>query len=421
MKVMILGGGGREHTLAWKISQSPEVEEVASLPGNPGLSRYGPCLKGDPGNPTEVAALAREQGVDLVVVGPEAPLVVGVVDALEAEGILAFGPNREAAQLEGSKIYAKETMLEGDVPTADYVVFDDVMEAKKYVESRGCGLVVKADGLAAGKGAFVCDTAEETLQVIERLLVDRILGEAGDRILVEERLSGQEASVLALCDGKDFLTLEAAQDHKRAFDGDQGPNTGGMGAYSPTPIVSEAMKSEVADKVIRPTLDVMSARGCPFRGVLYAGLMLTDEGLSVLEFNVRFGDPEAQVIVPRMSSDLIPVLCACARRELGGANVEWSSKEALCVVMASGGYPGSYEKGFVIRGLEDAEGMEDVVVFQAGTALKGEKLISQGGRVLGVTGLGRSLAVAQDRAYQAVDRIRWEGAFCRRDIGWQAL
>jgi len=421
MKVMILGGGGREHALAWKIAQSPEVEEVSSLPGNPGLARYGPCLAGDPSNPADVVSLARERGTDLVVVGPEAPLVAGVVDALHSEGILAFGPSREASRLEGSKIYAKETMLEGNVPTAEYAVFDDAAEAKEYAKSRPSGLVVKADGLAAGKGAFVCETVEETCDVVDKLLVERVLGDAGSRVLLEERLEGKEASLLALCDGSEFLLLEAAQDHKRAFDGDAGPNTGGMGAYSPTPVVTESIRAQVAERVIGPTLDVMSSRGASFRGVLYAGLMLTDDGLRVLEFNVRFGDPEAQAIIPRMSSDLVPVLRACARGRLEGAAVEWSWKEALCVVMASGGYPGSYEKGFPIRGLDQAEAMEDVVVFQAGTGSKGKELVSAGGRVLGVTGLGATLAVAKDRAYEAVDRIHWEGAFCRRDIGWQAL
>jgi len=421
MNVMVLGGGGREHTLAWKIVQSQDVQQVFSLPGNPGMTRLGSCIPGDPADPSEVVRIARDFGIDLVVVGPEAPLASGVVDALNKEKILAFGPNALAAMLESSKIYAKEAMVEAGIPTANYVVFEDSMEAKRYVRARSCGWVVKADGLAAGKGALVCPTTEEAMDAVVSLLEKRSLGVAGDRILIEDLLEGQEASLLALCDGRDCILLDAAQDHKRAYENDTGPNTGGMGAYSPTPVVTDSIKELAREKVFLPLLDLMLHRGCPFRGVLYAGLMLNQDQFQVLEFNVRFGDPETQALLPRISSDLVPYLHDCARGKLTCERIEWSQKRALCVVMASGGYPGDYEKGFPIRGLEQVETMEDVIVFHAGTRMTQEGIVNWGGRVLGVTGLGHSLQDAKNRAYEATSIIHWNGSFYRGDIGWQAV
>ncbi len=422
MKILVVGKGGREHVLVWKLAKSPLVTDVFCAPGNAGTALDGQNLDINANDVARLLKFARAEKIGLTVIGPEAPLVAGMVDAFEDSGLLVFGPTKEAAELEGSKAFAKDFMRLANVPTAEYAVFDDATAAIAHVEERSeRPLVVKADGLAAGKGVMVCPTRQETVAAIRQTMLTNAFGEAGRRVVIEEALVGQEASILAIVDGSTIVPLEPAQDHKAAYDDDKGPNTGGMGAYSPTPLVTPQLLDEIIEKVLVPTVHTMKREGRPFRGILYAGLMITNQGPKVLEFNVRFGDPEAQPVLMRLKTDLAEVLLAAAEGKLKKLGpLEWDPRSAVCVVMAAEGYPGTYKTGQPIRGLEEAARIPDVKVFHAGTTRLGDQVVTDGGRVLGVTALGSTSADAKLRAYQAVKCIRWEGAWCRKDISDKA-
>lgn len=421
MRVLVLGGGGREHALAWKLASSDGVEEVLCAPGNAGTSRVGRNLPDvNAGDVATVVAAAREHGVGLVVVGPEAPLVAGVVDALEEAGIPAFGPGRAAARLEGSKGFSKDFMKRHQIPTAEYGVFDDPARATAWVRDRGEPMVVKADGLAGGKGVVVAETVEETVAAIEAMMVHAKHGEAGARVVVEERLVGPEVSFHVISDGERYVALAAAQDHKRLEDGDRGPNTGGMGAYSPPPMVTPEIERAILEEVVEPTLAGMRAEGTAFRGALFVGLMIVEGRPRVLEYNVRFGDPETEVLMARWDGDVLPLLLGSAKGDLRDVEPRWASPAALSVVMASEGYPGAYEKGRLIEGIEAAGDLEGVLVFEAGTTRSDDATVTSGGRVLCVTARGADVDEAAARAYAAVERIDFDGAQYRRDIGAQA-
>lgn len=423
MNVLVVGNGGREHALAWKLRQSPAADRVFVAPGNAGTAIDAENVEISATDIPRLIEFAKQNEVQLTVVGPEAPLVVGIVDALQDAGLRAFGPSKAAAELEGSKVFCKSLLRHADVPSADYQVFRDAESATHYLTERDDNpVVVKADGLAAGKGVMVCRNRAEALEAVQRIAGDKEFGTAGDQLVIEERLVGQEASVLAITDGRTILTLPAAQDHKPAHDGDQGPNTGGMGAYCPTPLVSSSMLDRVEETVLVPTIHQMKRNRRPFRGILYAGLMITKGGPKVLEYNVRFGDPECQPLLMRLKSDLLEVLDAAVDGRLDEIEpLEWDPRPAVCVVMASEGYPGGYEKGHPIRGLDDAAALPNVKVFHAGTASIDGQVVNMGGRVLGVTALGESIAKAKLAAYQAVKHIRWQGAWCRKDISDKAI
>lgn len=422
MKVLVVGQGGREHALVWKLARSASVTEVFCAPGNAGTSADATSVDIQPSDIPALVSFARETNIDLSVVGPEVPLVGGLVDAFTAAGLVAFGPSAAAAALEGSKAFAKEIMRRGNVPTSDYAVFDNIEDARHFLQEReDQAWVVKADGLAAGKGVLMCENRIEALAAVSEMLVDSAFGAAGSRVVIEETLVGEEASILAIVDGNTIVSLESSQDHKRAGDGDTGPNTGGMGAYSPAPIITPDLSVEIEEKILVPTVHAMKLADAPFRGLLYAGLMITKQGPKVLEFNVRFGDPEAQPILMRLKSDLGLALQAAAEGRLDEFGpLEWDPRPAVCVVMASDGYPGSYKTGHAIRGLEDANSLEHVEIFHAGTTECDGELVTDGGRVLGVTTLGDQLADAKRRAYEAVRCIRWDGAWCRKDISDKA-
>ncbi len=421
MRVLVVGGGGREHALVWKITQSKEVSKVFCAPGNAGIEEVAECV---PIQATDLDGLLRfadKQKIDLTVVGPEAPLVAGIVDLFESQGLAIFGPSKRAAEIEGSKAFAKYLMDRYDIPTADCVVFEDADEALHYVKTEPLPLVVKADGLAAGKGSIVCRTREEAVEAVQRIMVDRVFGAAGNKVVIEEFLVGEEASVLAVTDGENVVALPPSQDHKAIYDGDKGPNTGGMGAYAPAPVVDEEMAERVRREVLEPAVRGMALEGRPYRGCLYAGLMITDSGPKVIEFNCRFGDPETQAVLPVIDQDIVPLLYGAARGKLGeGPKDLLAARWATCVVMASGGYPGPYEKGKEIRGLDRDFG-ENVIVFHAGTKRVDGKVVTAGGRVLGVTGLGDTIGEAIERAYWAVGKIVFDGAYYRRDIGQKAV
>ena len=419
MRVLIIGGGAREHALAWRLAQEPEVEVVAA-PGNAGTAALGRNVELDATDAEQVVAVATQEKVDLAVVGPEAPLVAGVVDALQDNGIDAFGPSREAAQLEGSKSFSKQFMARHGIPTAGFRVFDAAEPAIRYIEDAGRPLVVKADGLAAGKGVIVAQTTEEAVAGVDRIMRERAFGDAGDRVVVEECLVGEEVSYHVVADGERFVALAPAQDHKRAFDGDRGPNTGGMGAYSPPPVVTAAIEQKIVERVIEPTLRGMAAEGTPFRGALFVGLMIADGEPCVLEYNTRFGDPECQTLVTRWGGSILPLIQGSARGQFGTLVPRWEAPTSLCVVLASGGYPGAYEKGKPITGLEAAAALPGVTVFHAGTRLEGERTVTSGGRVLSVTATGRDIDQAAARAYAATAEIDFEGKQFRQDIGWRA-
>lgn len=422
MKVLIVGGGGREHALAWKIACSPMVSRVLCAPGNAGTASVGENVPLDTTDLDSLASFAQEKGVDLTVVGPEAPLVAGIVDLFHARGLRIFGPTKDAAEIEGSKVFAKELMKKYHIPTGAYEVFDKPRDATRYVEERGGPLVVKADGLAAGKGAIVCQTKQEGLDAVNMVMQKRAFGAAGDQVVIEELLCGEEASYIVFTDGERLLPMPSSQDHKPVFDGDAGPNTGGMGAYSPAPVVSPEVEERIIAEVMMPAVRAMASEGRRYRGVLYAGLMIEDGQPLVLEFNARMGDPETQPLLMRMESDLVPVLLAVEDGELrDDIKIKWSRGASVCVVMASGGYPGRYERGREIRGLKDASAMDDVEIFHAGTLLKEGRVVTSGGRVLGVTARGKDIGAAVLRAYQAVSKISWEGVHYRRDIGAKAL
>lgn len=428
MNILIVGNGGREHALAWKIGQSSRADQVFVAPGNAGTTLDAVNVDVPVNDFERLVKFAKENAVGLTVVGPEAPLADGIVDAFAGEGLRVFGPSKAAAQLEGSKVFCKNLLHSADVPTADYQVFRDAESAERFIKDRyetddqEVPVVVKADGLAAGKGAIVCSRRQEALDAIHRIARQREFGDAGNQLIIEERLDGMEASVLAITDGQTIVTLPAAQDHKPAFDGDKGPNTGGMGAYCPTPIVTDQTLAWVEEHVLVPTIHSMKRSRQRFSGVLYAGLMITNQGPKVLEYNVRFGDPECQPLLMRLKSDLVDVLEATIDGKLDEiGQLQWDPRPSVCVVMASEGYPGDYERGKPIRGLEEASEVEEVKVFHAGTATSDGGVVTNGGRVLGVTALGNTISAAKLQAYKAVKCIRWDGAWCRKDISDKAL
>ncbi len=428
MRVLIVGNGGREHALAWKLSKSPRLKKLWVAPGNAGTGLEAANIPIAADNIAGLVAFAKKEKVDLVVVGPEAPLTLGLVDALAEEKIRAFGPSKAAAQLEGSKVFCKQLLRQADVPTADYQTFRDADSAMRYIKARyplendKAPIVVKADGLASGKGVIVCSRREDALDAIDRIGRKNEFGKAGSQMIIEERLEGPEVSVLAITDGKTIFTLPPAQDHKPAFDGDKGPNTGGMGAYCPTPIIDQEMIEMIEDRILVPTIHTMKRNRKPFRGVLYAGLMMTTAGPKVLEYNVRFGDPECQPLLMRLQSDLLDILEATVDGRLSEIDAPvWDPRPAICVVVASSGYPGAYETGKEITGIDAADSMPNVKVFHAGTRLENGAVLTDGGRVLGVTAIGDSISEAKLHAYTAVQKVRWPGAWCRKDISDKAL
>jgi len=420
VNLLLIGGGGREHALAWKLKQSPLLDTLYCAPGNAGIAEVAECISLDVADHDAVATSCRGKEIGLVVVGPEAPLVAGLADHLTAQGIPVFGPSKAASQLEGSKGYTKDLCAEYGIPTAAYGRFREASPAKSHVAAQALPVVIKADGLAAGKGVVIANSHFEAYTAIDACF-SGAFGDAGAEVVVEEHLSGEEASFFALVDGETALPLATAQDHKRAHDGDTGPNTGGMGAYSPAPIMDETLCKRVMEEIITPTVAAMKARGTPFKGVLYAGLMIKDGAPKLIEYNVRFGDPETQTLMMRLKSDLLPALLATAQGALGGVTLDWHDEAALCVVMAAKGYPGAYKKDTEITGLDAAGADPDVEIFHAGTKREDDRVLANGGRVLGVTARGPDIAAAQARAYAAVDKIDWPGGFCRRDIGWRAV
>ncbi len=420
MRVLILGSGGREHALAWAVANSPMLTALYAAPGNAGMEPLASCVALDIMDGGAVASWAVENAIDFVIVGPEAPLAAGVADAISDVGIAVFGPSEQAAMLEASKAFTHEICDACGAPMAEYARFGDAADAKAYIESKGAPIVVKADGLAAGKGVVVAETLEQALAAVDMMFEGR-LGEAGAEVVVEEFMAGEEASFFVLSDGETVLPLASAQDHKRAHDGDTGPNTGGMGAYSPAPIFTKGVEKRTLEEIIQPVIAEMAARGTPFCGVLYAGLMIEDGAPRLVEFNVRFGDPECQVLMMRLGSDFLAILHACATGRLGDVTLDWHPDPAITVVMAANGYPGTYQKGTPIRGLEAMDALEGVTVFHAGTKRDGGNLVASGGRVLNVSATGPTLAEARERAYAAIELIDWPDGFCRRDIAWRAL
>ena len=421
MKVLVVGSGGREDALCWAISRSAKCKKLYAAPGNAGIESVAQCVDIAADDIGAIVDFAKSEKIDFVVIGPEAPLVNGLADKLEQAGIKSFGPNAKAAQIEGSKGFMKDLMAKYGIPTAGYGRFNEPDAAKEYILRLEEKVVVKADGLAAGKGVILCHNKNEAYAAIDHLMTERAFGDAGDEVLIEEFMEGEEVSFFALVDGTHAVALASAQDHKAAYDGDTGPNTGGMGAYSPAPIVDKAMHDKIMKTVIEPTIKAMADEGCPFTGVLFAGLMITDEGPRVLEFNARFGDPECQALMLRMKSDVLDALVACSDGTLDKIDISWSDDTALTVVMAANGYPGHYDKGSEIKNIAAANAMDGVHVFHAGTKYDDKRLTSVGGRVLGVTATGKSVLDAQTKAYKAVDAIDWPGGFSRRDIGWRAL
>ncbi|MDK2877360.1 MAG: phosphoribosylamine---glycine ligase [Thermoanaerobacteraceae bacterium] len=416
MKVMVVGGGGREHALVWKIAQSPRVEEIFCTPGNAGIKKIARCVDISAEDIKALADFAEKKSIDLTVVGPEAPLVEGIVDEFEARGLKAFGPNKAASQIEGSKVFAKNLMEKYNIPTAAFRVFDNSIDAINYIDSIDAPMVVKAEGLAAGKGVVVAKDKDAAVSAVKSIMEQRIFGKAGARVVIEEYLEGPEVTVLSFCDGKIAVPMVSSRDHKRVFDNDEGPNTGGMGAISPAPAYSMELAEVVEKEIIQKTVEAMAAEGIPFKGVLYTGLMLTKNGPRVLEYNCRFGDPETQVVLPRLKTDIVDIMEACIDGTLEKMRIEWKDEKAVCVVLASGGYPGPYEKGKVIKGLSEAEA-EGALVFHAGTAEKNGKIITTGGRVLGVTALGDTEDKARQEAYNAISKISFEDMHYRKDIG----
>lgn len=420
MKILVIGGGGREHTLAWKLAQSPKAEKIYAIPGNPGMSEVAECVPGSVEDNAAIVAFAKEKAIDLVVVGPEVPLTNGLVDDLAAEGIKAFGPSRLAAELEGSKSFAKDLMKKYGIPTARYEVFTEAEAAREYVKKEGAPIVIKADGLAAGKGVIVAMTLEEALAAVDEIMEDKSFGEAGACVVIEECMMGEEASLLAFTDGETIVPMKSSQDHKRAYDGDKGPNTGGMGTYAPAPVMTPDVLEAATEKILKPAIAAMKAEGRPYRGCLYAGLMITAEGPKVVEFNARFGDPETQVVLPLLKSDLVDIMLACANGTLAEQAIDWEDGAAVCVVMASEGYPGKYQKGLPISGLEAAK-ETGALVFHAGTKEADGQILTNGGRVLGVVAKDADIKGAVEKAYAGVEQIHFEGAYFRRDIAHRAL
>ncbi len=429
MKVLVIGSGGREHTLVWKLAESKKVSKIYCIPGNGGISQIAECVSLDPLNFPEVTEFAKRENVDLTVVGPEVPLVAGIVDFFRTKGLRIFGPNMRAAQMEGSKVFAKNFMKKYNIPTAEFEVFENSGDALAYVEKLSClsqksgkfSCVVKADGLAAGKGSIICDTKEEAMDAVRSIMEDRIFGDAGNKVIVEEKLEGEEASLIGLCDGETIIPTVPSQDHKPIFDQDKGPNTGGMGAYAPAPVVTDDVYRWAEEKIFNNFLKGLKTEGIEFKGVVYAGIMVTNEGPKVLEFNVRFGDPENQAVLPLLKTDLVNLLEATIDGRLKEVPLEWEKKSCVCVVVASGGYPGSYQKGKEIAGLNKVGKKNGVYVFHAGTKKDGNRFLTSGGRVMGVTGWKDTLKEAIDLTYEAVKEIRFEGMHYRKDIGAKGL
>ena len=421
MKILVVGSGGREHALCWKIAQSEKADKIYAAPGNGGMAGLADLVDIKADDAEGLLRFAESNDIGLTVVGPEIPLVKGIVDRFRGRGLKIFGPSRDASMIEGSKIFAKEMMRRWNIPTADFEIFDDHKKAEEYIKGKHAPLVVKADGLAAGKGVTVCRTEEDALSAVREAMVERRFGRSGDRIVIEECLEGEEASIIVISDGKDAVPLATSQDHKRIFDGDKGPNTGGMGAYSPAPVVTPELERRIMEEIIMPVVNGMAGDGMPYKGVLYAGIMVTEKGPKVLEFNVRFGDPETQAILPRLKSDLVGLMEGAIDGGLKGVTASWDGRSCVCVVAASGGYPGGYEKGKEITGLESAAGMRDVVVFHAGTERSGAKYVTAGGRVLGITGLGQTIEEAINNTYKAVSVIKFADMHYRSDIAKRAL
>lgn len=417
MKVLIVGGGGREHAIAWKLAQSQKVDKLYCAPGNAGIAEVAECVAVKAEDVTGICRFAEENKIDLTVIGPEVPLSLGIVDALAEKGLKAFGPNKKCAQLEGSKSFTKAFLAKHNIPTAGYKEFTDIGELKKAAGVFGYPMVIKADGLAAGKGVVIAEDEAAAVTAIDQIMGDKIFGTAGDKIVVEEFLTGIEASMLCFVDGKTIVPMESAQDYKRIFDGDNGPNTGGMGTYSPSLVFSAELENQIREQILQPTIKGFQKDGLDFKGVLFIGLMITDEGPKVIEFNNRFGDPETQSVLPRMKTDLLDIMNAVVEERLAGQTIQWSEKKAVCVVMASGGYPGSYEKGKKIVGLEALD--KDVIIFHSGTKFgqSPSEILTDGGRVLGITALGNTHEEAREKAYQNIERVAFEGAQYRKDIG----
>lgn len=420
MQVLVIGGGGREHALAWKAAQSASVEKVYCVPGNPGIAQIAECVQMDISDNDALVVFALENKIDLTIVGPEVPLANGVVDAFRAKDLAIFGPTQVAARIEGSKSFAKDLMKKYGIPTAAFEVFTDAEAAKAYIVEQGAPIVIKADGLAAGKGVVVAMTLDEALEAVDMMMCDQAFGSAGCQVVVEEFLTGEEASILTFCDGTTIVPMISSQDHKRAYDNDEGPNTGGMGTYAPAPVVTADVLARVQKEILEPTVAAMKAEGMPYTGCLYAGLMITENGPKVIEFNARFGDPETQVVLPLLDSDMAEIMMACVNGNLADLDIQWKDGAAVCVVMAAGGYPQSYRKGDVISGLDKAAEL-GATVFHAGTATKDESIITNGGRVLGVTAIGSDIQKAVDNAYEAVKSIHFDNVHYRNDIAYRAI
>ena len=421
MNILLIGSGGRENALAWKLAQSSRVEELYIAAGNPGTSEFGENLEFDENNQEALLEFAIKEKIDITVVGPEAPLAAGIVDLFEDNNLKVFGPRKAGAQLESSKAFSKGLMQKYEIPTAAYRSFTEADKAVEYIKEKGAPIVVKASGLAAGKGVIVAQTVEEAVAAVETIMKDEKFGDAGEKVVVEEFLEGEEATILAFCDGKTIVPMIASQDHKPAYDGGKGPNTGGMGAYAPAPVVTDQIRKQFKREIMKPTLEALQSEGLNFKGIIYFGLMIKDGKAKVLEYNVRFGDPEAQVVLPLLETDLVDIMEAVLKGELDQIEIKWKPKKALCVVMASGGYPVEYQKGKEITGIREAAADQDIIVFQAGTRLEGNKLLTDGGRVLAVTALGDSFQEVIDKAYQGVEKIYFEDFHIRNDIGHKAL
>ncbi len=424
MKVLVIGSGGREHTLCWMLSQSKQVDKIYCVPGNAGISQIAECVDIKIGSPTyffERSDLAMKEKIDLTVVGPEIPLIEGIIDYFKKCGLKIFGPTKEASLIEGSKVFAKEFMKRHNIPTPEFAIFENSKEAIKYVNQKGTPIVIKADGLAAGKGVFVCSTVDEAIEAIKKIMEDKIFGKAGNKIVIDKFEIGQEVSILAFIDGKTAIPMVSSQDHKPIFDGDKGPNTGGMGAYSPAPIITEDMMQQIQNEILNPTIAGLLKEGRKYNGIIYLGLIITENRPQLLEYNCRFGDPETQVVLPRLKTDLIQIIDACLEGKLEEIDITWDTRATLCVVLASKGYPDSYKKGLEIFGLEDAQRLEDIIIFHAGTTKKDNKILTSGGRVVGIIAYGDDIKQAKDKAYLACSKINFDGIYYRKDIGYRAL
>jgi len=421
MKVLVIGGGGREHAIAWKLSQSELVDRIYCMPGNAGIAEIAECVDISPGDFSSILDFVKYEWIDLTVVGPEEPLARGIVDAFQKEGRKIVGPAQQAAQLESSKVFAKEFMKRYGIPTAPYRVFTSYLHAEDYIKLKGAPIVVKADGLAAGKGVFVCKSVDEAIEAVRLIMKDQIFGKAGERVVIEDYLEGEEASFMAFTDGKTIIPMVSSQDHKRVFDNDEGPNTGGMGAYSPAPVVTPEIRRKVLSRILNPLLKGLRSEGIEYRGIIYAGLMIKDNEPYVLEFNCRFGDPETQPVLMRLKSDLLKVFLSITEQKLHETRLQWRKDASVCVVLASKGYPGKYEKGKVITGLEMLKGRKDIMVFHAGTAFQNGNIVTSGGRVIGVTSLGKDINDAVKRVYSAIELINFEGMHYRKDIAKRAI